>query len=538
MPRTPEAELPATTGDIDDLQADVATLTGVVGATLKAAITSPLGAFGELVTAVLSPRAQIDATYGLLVTDHITSSVGSGAVSNGNSVFAASTGVDANGAAQIATRRELRYMPGEGCRVRITAAFTPGVAGSNQFAGAFSESEALGFYTQDEVPGILRRIAGAQEILTLTVTAAAGGAENFTVRLSGVNYTITSGGALATTALVAQRIADRWPAAIGIATWECRSVGATVIFVATGCAASGGTNTFSSSGTATGTIAVTQAGAANDDVTGFTPQTAWNVDRMDGSGGAFNASGVTLSDTGTPSATLLRRDRLNVLEVVYPYLGVGTIQYKIMTSPGVFTLVHAIQYPGSSLIPTMRNPTLRMGWWVRNTGNTSNVVVRGICAAGFVEGVILSPREPFGCENPAFAGGSTEYAALLVRVGATFAGQVNRRELTHLHVSAGTDSANRLGSLRVVLNPTSVSGPINWQAIDATRSSVEYATTTTGVITGGQAVGYSIIGSQSGMLLSLEESDTRVAPGDVIAVGIKTVGGAANFIVQAMTSEN
>lgn len=501
-------------------------------------VTGPLTAFGEMVTATMTPRVQFDATYGILNTDVITSTASSGTATNSASVFSCATSTNANGSAIIYSRRVLRYRPGEGCRIRLTAAFTAGRANSTQMAGGFSETEALTFGWSGATFGVLRRIAGAQQIITLTVTAAAGGAETFTIRLSGVNYSVTSGGALATPNLTAQRIADQWPTAVGTTVWTCRSVGSTVIFIQTYPTTSGGTNTFTSTGTATGTMAVTQVGALNSDTTGFVAQTAWNVDRMDGSGGQYNPSGLTLTDSGSPSDTLLRRDDLNVYEIVFPYLGVGTIQFRLMGPDGVMYPVHQIRYPGTAVIPTMRNPTLRLGWWAINSGNTTSLVVKGICAAGFVEGVIRPPRDPSGCENPNFSAGTTEYGALLIRVGASFAGQVNRREANHIHILCGTDSSNRVMSVRAVLNPTALSGAVDWQYINSARSSIEYATPATCVVTGGDSVGFTSVASSNSSMLDLDFGDVRLEAGDIIAVCIKTLAGAATMNVTATISEN
>lgn len=202
-------------------------------------------------------------------------------------------------------------------------------------------------------------------------------------------------------------------------------------------------------------------------------------------------------------------------------------------------LVHQIRYPGTAVIPTMRNPTLRIGWWAANTGNTTNMVVKGICGAGFVEGVIVPPRDPTGCENPNFAAGATEYAALCIRVGATFASQVNRRQANHIHIVCGTDSSNRVMSVRAILNPTAVSGALDWTYINSARSSIEYAIpAANATITGGDPVGYTSVSSGNSSVLDLDFNDVRLQATDLIVVAIKTLTGAATMNVTAVLSEN
>lgn len=211
---------------------------------------------------------------------------------------------------------------------------------------------------------------------------------------------VASGGALSTTA-TAERIAE-----VGSFTGWTSSVsptsnGATVTFIQQVPAATVGSFSFSSSGGAAGTFATVQAGAANDDTTAFVARSAWNVDPMDGTG----PSGITLDPT-----------KLNVYEVIIPYLGAGTIIWRVMEPSGHFATVHRVEYPNSATTPSQRNPTYRVGWFAASLGSTTNLTVTGASAAAFVDGEPTSARDPFSTSNLNFTAGTTEYVALALRV--------------------------------------------------------------------------------------------------------------------------
>lgn len=477
--------------------------------------TGPLAAFGEMVTADLEPRIQLDAVYGLQATDteSITDGV-SGTVTSADSMFTMQTGTTVGGYGVLRSRRMIRYRPGQGVRLRFTALYSAGVANSLQFAGGFTSTEALGFAYSGTTFGILRRIAGAAAIHRLTVTVGSGGAETVTVTLNGVAFTVASGGVLSTTGL-AERIAE-----VGVFTgWSSvtspTSNGATVTFVQNVPAATPGAFTMSSTGTARGTFTTVLAGAPNDDVTGFIPQTSWNVDKMDGSANASN-----------PSGALMDKTKFNVFEVVFPYLGAGTMQFKVMTSPGKFNLVHRLEYPNNYTIPSMKNPTLRLGWIAASLGSTTNVTVKGICAAGFVEGESFQTRDPFGTSLNNFTAGTGELVALAVRVGSTYNGLVNQREVKLANVVVGTETTARITRVRCILNPT-MTGTVNWSYVDSTRTGVEVATPTAITPTFGSNIAFTVSPSGTAAILNLSDLDVRLEPGDVFAIALTTASSTA-----------
>src|SRR5574343_165647 len=488
---------------------------------LKVHLEDPLGAFGELLVAELEPRIQIDATYGILSTDHEAlsdSSPGTGTTTASGSLFVCQTGTGVGGYGVIRSRRIIRYRPGEGIRLRYTSMFTTGVANSLQLAGGFTATEALCFGYSGTSFGILRRIAGALQIARLTINTGSSGAETLTVKLNDTNFSLSvvSG----SSSSLAEQIAEYQVSGSSIfsgwsSTVSPQNNSNTVTFIQSTPAAITGSFTFSSSGTAAGTFSIIQSGSANDDTTGFIPQTQWNIDRMDGSNGEYNPSGITLDPT-----------KLNIYEIIYPFLGAGAITFLIKLPGGSHQEVHRIEYPNNNTIPNMKNPTLRLGWIAASLGSTTNLTVKGASAAGFVEGKVVSMRDPFGTAVNNFTAGNTEYVALAIRVGSVFNNMINQREVWPGAIVVGTETANRVIRVRLLLNPV-LSGTTNWTSIDSARSSVEYCTPATLQPSGGLDVGHLICASGSPTLLNLRDTTLRLEAGDVLALCVQTASSTA-----------
>lgn len=209
---------------------------------LNVAVTEPLSAFGEMVVVEPTPRVQIDAVYGVQNTDiEVLTDGSSGSATASNSLFTCTTGTTIGGYGVVRSRRVVRYRPGQACRLSFTSLFSSPAANSLQLAGGFTATEGLFFGYSGTTFGIMRRIAGAVAIWRLTVSVGAGGAETLTVRLDGVNFTVSAGGALSTAA-TAQLIAARVG---GYTGWSSivspTSNGSTVTFLQSNPAVTSGT---------------------------------------------------------------------------------------------------------------------------------------------------------------------------------------------------------------------------------------------------------------------------------------------------------
>lgn len=484
-------------------------------AALKVEVTGPLAGFGELYAVTPEPRFQLDAVYGVQTYDNELITSGTGATATAaNGIYAISSGTSSTGYAILWSRRFVRHASGQSVRYRFTSIFElTGAPNSVQLSGALSKTDGLFFGYVNGTFGITRRTGGAQQIVRLTLTNGTTGAGNITVTLNSVAHTVAAAGALSTTA-AAELIAESAVFTGWISSISPTANGATVTFIQDMPATAAGTYSVSGAGTV-GTFATLQAGAPNDHTTNFVARSAWNVDRMDGSNGAFNPSGATLN-----------LDKLNVYEIVFPYLGAGTIGFYIMAPNGRFILVHQIKFPGTEVLANQRNPSMRGGWYVANFGNTTNKTLSGASSSGFVEGVIRPIRNPFAYDRTV-AVGTVEYVALAMRVRGEFSSIANMREFIPKVLSAGTETGSRITKIRCYINPT-ITGTVNWSYFDQTHSVIEIATPTTLAPSGGQLVATASAPSGAPAVLELQNLDVRLSPGDTFVISMETVSGSTN----------
>lgn len=121
---------------------------------------SNLTAFGEMLTARAVPVAGWSFAYNVNADIVATTLTGSGSVTNANNMAVLQTTAAINSSAAIATNRVLRYLPGIGGLLRLTAVFTQGVTGSQQIIGLGDSQNGFFIGFNGASFGIMRRSAG------------------------------------------------------------------------------------------------------------------------------------------------------------------------------------------------------------------------------------------------------------------------------------------------------------------------------------------------------------------------------------------
>ncbi len=336
-------------------------------------IAGQVSAFGEPLAIIPTAVVQLDAIYGT-TTDVIqtyNNGTGSGAGSV-NGIFQVSTGTTAGGYGVLRSKRFVRYRPGQGVVTRFTAAFTTGVAGSNQYAGFANQENRVAFGYDGTRFGVVRSSGGKATILLMTMTAAPNATQTATITLNGVAYTVTLGNTTAAAAVTA--IAERVG---GYGGWLFQQTDGAMLWLAPSLGPMNGTFSFTSTGNATATFVVKQAGVAQTH--NWTYQEDWNIDRMDGSNKIdTNPSGMTLDPT-----------KLNIYQIAMRWLGVGVISYALEDqASGTMVYVHREHYTNQNLVPHIDNPSFKITYSTVNTTNTSNLTVRGASMYGAIEGTI------------------------------------------------------------------------------------------------------------------------------------------------------
>lgn len=200
----------------------------------------------------------------------------------------------------------------------------------------------------------------------------------------------------------------------------------------------------------------------------FTQQSAWNVDRLDGSG----ASGLTLDIT-----------KAQIWEIEFQFLGVGSVYFRIDGH-----LVHILQHSNLLSVPYMTTANLPVRAEVVNTGASTGSGLTYICTSVESHGGSDSPYDSFGAGNGSdVVVGATEIPVLAIRSKSLYAGQTNRIRALPVHAHINGRNANDF-AFRILMSPDTLtgSGPLTWTSADS-RSSIEYCTDAT-AFTGGQVL--------------------------------------------------
>jgi hypothetical protein len=467
----------------------------------------PLTAFGEVMVAQPSPRVQIDATYGIRATDVIQYTKNNSAITSENTgtgfEFKVSTGTNAAGCARMQSRKIVRYKTGQGSLFRFTGRFPSKAANSMQRVGCGNRGTHFGFGYQGTDFGIFYHNGGFVEIQTLTITAAPVANQNVTITLNGTAFVV------AVTAGTIKHAVFQLAAAT-YAGWKVYANGVTLTFVADCVGALAGVYSIASTGTVTGTFVETRTGV--DITENFIPQSAWNIDKMDGT----TCSGIKLDPT-----------KGNVFEIQLQYLGYGALLFCVENpGHGVFQQVHRIEYSNANVSPNMTAPYLHLEIEAENQGNTTNLDVYSASMAGFTEGIQVPLRDLRG-EGFTKASIGTSFTNIIAfRNARTFATRLNRSPIWPAIVSFSSEG-NRPVLAIAVINPTFAGEP-DWTSIDAADSIMEYDTAGT-TVTGGRQVVEFALGKTDSLSVNLPNHYGHVCllPGDVFCLAARTTSGTS-----------
>jgi hypothetical protein len=257
------------------------------------------------------------------------------------------------------------------------------------------------------------------------------------------------------------------------------------------------------------------------------PQTSWNVDVMDGTGGASNPSGQLLDPT-----------KGNVFQIKYQYLGFGALYFSIEDKEtGNFVLVHIIKYANTNTTPSLVNPSMFLLWAAVNTTNTSDLIVKGASGYAAIEGKqeLLGPK--YG-ESSANTSVTTEIAAFTLKNCTTFntvdnGGRIQVRSVTFGANTGGVGAG--VTYLRVYKDTTLGGTPVfiphngstsdNGVTITSGNSivSVDKAGTT---VTGGNLEWNAIVAVGNSMSADITDLNLYASPGETLTFAIESTQSA------------
>ena len=451
-------------------------------------------AFGELSVAEPTPEVQISAVNGLRDdTQKIFAGTGASvSVLNGN--YVCNSGSSATGLSSILSTREATYRNGQGLGCRITALFKKDTPNAIQLAGFINGNNAFAFgYNGDEY-GIVRAYDGVTEFQNLQVTTSASGSENATITVDSVAYVVplTSGSEGHNAFEISNSLNAQVP------NYSFSSNGDTVAALAAVPIAAG-TFSFSS---ATSVAAWTQVNIGTPATFDWIPQSDW-----------LNPPDFTIDS-----------EKGNVYQIKMQYLGYGGIKFYIENpSTTEFDLVHIYEYSNAHDVPSVNNPTFRVGWAVQNLGNTTPIELKGASAVGFVEGKKIFDEVGRGLSAENLAVDTSRVNLLTLRNRLHMNNSINRISVypTFLVASA---AHNKTVILHISIEE-SFNGDLDFSYVDQVNSAVEYANDAAIVLGTGREVVTVRLRSTTPLPLDMEKLLSVLSPRQSLTISAETSSG-------------
>lgn len=223
------------------------------------------------------------------------------------------------------------------------------------------------------------------------------------------------------------------------------------------------------------------------------PQSAWNVDKLDGTG----ASGVTVAMSAA-----------QIFVIDYEWLSLGRVRFGFMQS-GKTYYAHYVNHINDLDRPYITSPNQPIRYEIVQTGATPGLM-HHICSTVMVEGGEEDLGKPIAISDSKVTNIDVIYKALLA---------VRLKPIAHdsavvLKSVETLNETNNAGLYDVILNPTYVSSPFIWSNLD--NSAIQYST-------GGATVsgGYSLAkGFMPGGIGGTVTNEGKTIQGEIVKIGI------------------
>lgn len=490
---------------------------------------APISAFGFPIDVELAILTSQHFTYGIQPSSTKTFASSGSSLSTtqatGGSDLVVSIN-NANNAFAIARSfRGVHYRAGVGQIIEFTAAFNAGVAGSQQFAGAWSPGAGYFVGLNGTTWGAFTRTAGTVQIETLTVTTAATSAGNVTVTLDGTAVTVAVTNQAGNPSRTAWEIATADYSTAGAAGswgWDAYALGAVVYFVARRARVNSGSFAFGAGATGSAaTMSVVRAGIAeNDDFGSPASPGNWTwLDALDGTG----PSGLNLDKTKG---------------IIY-YFSIGHLGHRgarlFVMNPvtGKPILAADYRYMNRSANALLGNPTLYVAWGIVSNGSTTAMTMQAGSGMGALEG----PKQDdegevwnLSAAKTVTAGVETHFLSIrngpVAGFNQTVRASRTQVRASRLVVSVGNAGSNPTIDIKVYRGAT-LSNLATFAQVDAARLALwawQDTTTTTNLNSGGN-----LVLSPRSFINTIAEYDLDVVlePGELLTVTITSSIGVA-----------
>jgi hypothetical protein len=168
-------------------------------------------------------------------------------------------------------------------------------------------------------------------------------------------------------------------------------------------------------------------------------------------------------------------------------------------------------------------------------GNTTDLVVSGASAAGFIEGKNEITTSPRAVESVTGTIGVVQQNIITIRNRFHFGDKINRADIIPLLLSMSTEGTKG-AFFELTANPT-FGGDLNFTYVDEQSSIAEVATDQV-VVTGGRFLASFVVTTQ-GLIISSTDFKTRIFPDDYLTLSAAvTANPAAVMAASAVWQED
>lgn len=243
-------------------------------------------------------------------------------------------------------------------------------------------------------------------------------------------------------------------------------------------------------------------------------QDDFNIDKIDGTGD----SGYNIDIT-----------KGNVYQIQIQWLGFGTIKFSTETPGGIQLPFHSINFPNNYTETSILNPSLPVRYFIKNTTNAGNVLMKfGSCAV-MNEGRIELKGYGYYTSNTNLSVGTTEVLIVSIRNKIYFNGRKNKN-ISLIRFIEGANDHSQQGNIYIYINST-ITGT-SYVDNDGNNSIIEIDTQGT-ITTYGRLIGGALLGKTEAKSVYLDR--IILNPGDVITITAKESAGANGIITGSIS---
>lgn len=236
-------------------------------------------------------------------------------------------------------------------------------------------------------------------------------------------------------------------------------------------------------------------------------------------------------DGGGLSGFTVNPQALNLYRIAYGYLGLFPASFEVYGGANIgWVPFHYIDVTGLDNNLIIQDPYLPIRFTITSDGTNEVSMYSGSWNAGVISGPIpkhLSDSYSEFNDLVAFNGGGIIKPIFSIRNETTFKTKVNKIA-ADLDIFTASVDGNKLHDICLILNPTTLTGPV-WNSVDS--SSIMSVDKVATAITGGEMIRIYDLGKVAdlGVGARFEVGEIRLLPGDILTVAVDTASNPTDI---------